>query len=121
MLRLLKAIRVAGQQRTPAYAGRMKVIQKTETLGPALAFDNYLRVTFEAAVRFETTGPEEALSEMKRKAELALAREVFGEIEDDLKSLQILLWEEDIYRGPQDPVMTKLNDMLKTLKGETND
>lgn len=117
-MKLIQAIREARRKRTPARVGRMSVTEKIEPLGPQISYE-HLRVTYEAAIRFEVTGPEEALPEMRRKAEMAIAYEVFGELENEMMELRLLLWEEDFYRGSQDPVATKFDIILGKLKGET--
>ena len=63
--------------------------------------------------------PEQALLELKRRAERAIAHEVFGELEGDLLELRKMLWEEDFYRDSQDPVLSLLHGIIDKVRGET--
>lgn len=113
-MRFLEAIKSSQVERTIKRDGRISAFFKAEA--PIdLVYDDYWLIRHEATVRFETRGPLDALKEMTRSATRAIAYEVYGEVEDDLKQLKHLLWEED-YRPPGDPVMDKLNEILDKLR-----
>ncbi len=74
--------------------------------------------TFVARVGCIQTGPEEAREHLAKRARRLIAREVFGELEDDIQAVLELLWEENHYREPGDPVLSYLESMLRKVRGD---
>ena len=60
--------------------------------------------TTKAEFWFQQTGPESAFKDMHRQAKMALARNVYGEIESDLLDVLEKLWEEG-FQGDDDLVI----------------
>lgn len=115
-MKIIKAIREASRSRVPAKLGRITAVSGVEPIGSMVAHCDW-RVRHELTVSFSTTGPEVAVQEMKRRAEKAIASEVFGELRQDLIALRNILWEGETFRGSDDPAMLILNDILQKIEG----
>ena len=61
------------------------------------------------------TGPEKCEEQFTRQARRMLARELYGELEDDLLVL-LRLMMEDGYRPSDDPVMQAIEGMLRKIR-----
>jgi hypothetical protein len=115
-MKVFDAIRLADKNQVPARVGRVQSVATTEPLG-SMVLDCHWRVRHEVTVAFESTGPEAAIPDMRKKAVRAIAREVFGELQNDLQDLRVSLWEEDFYRASDNPVFLKIEDMLSKMGG----
>jgi hypothetical protein len=62
-------------------------------------------------------GPEEAEEHLAQQARRMIAREVYGDVRDDLFELMRLLTEEN-YRASDDPVMAHITGMLQKMAGD---
>jgi hypothetical protein len=69
-------------------------------------------------VHCEFTGPEEAFEHMFDHARGLIAREIFGEITDDLFELQRHLLEEGSYRDETDAAMAIIHKLIRKVRGE---
>ena len=119
-MKIFKAIRQAEQRRVPARIGRVSAVSLVEPLG-SLVDNCHWRVAHEVTVRFEATGPEAALPDMHKRAQRAIASEVFGDLECDMRDLKHMLWEEDFYRYAGDPVLAKVEAMMLKMRGHSEE
>lgn len=99
---------------------RRSLLSVTETVAdePRLNVDHHVRLRFELALRTEMTGPIEATSVMRRRATRMFLHELYGEVADELIEVLRLLYGEDYYRTPDDPVMSRLSALVGKLRGE---
>jgi len=72
---------------------------------------------FGLGVGVTTTGPDEAREDMAEKAKKMIARELYGEVVDDLHELMRVLDEEE-YRPMDDPATSKIRTMIRKLNGD---
>lgn len=62
-------------------------------------------------------GPEEAKTILEEQAKRMIAREVYGELENDIRdAIEIAL--EESFRTKEDPLMKVLDTMLLKVRGE---
>jgi len=116
-MKLFNAMRQIKGNRVPSRIGRVQAFSDATCTGSMVNHDQW-QVKHSVEVSFSMTGPEGALPEMQKRARKAIANEVFGEIENDLIELRKMLWEEDVYRGANDPVETQIETMLHKVRGE---
>ena len=115
-MKIFKAVRLANQNKVPARVGRVQATSIIEPIGSTV-LDCHWRVRHEVTVGFECTGPESTIPKMRENAVRAIAREVFGELQNDLQDLRVSLWEENFYREHDDPVFLKIEAMLLKMGG----
>ena len=84
---------------------------------PQLHLDHHIRLRMDLVLRMEMTGPVEATGVMRRRAAHMFLHELYGEVADELTHVLCLLYDEDQYRAPDDPVLVKLSAMLDKLRG----
>lgn len=63
------------------------------------------------------SGPIKAREQLMKQAHRMIAKEVYGEIIDDLIELQRILYEEQ-YRADGDPVFDAIRKMINKMQGE---
>ncbi|HEU4345784.1 MAG TPA: hypothetical protein VFU31_29900 [Candidatus Binatia bacterium] len=88
-----------------------------EALPPAADRPEHWRWKYGFEIHCNFTGPREASDHMADHARRLIAREIFGEITDDLFELQRTLLEES-YRRDGDPAMTIINNLIRKVRGE---
>jgi hypothetical protein len=110
-MKLFDAIRLSQKSRTPAHVGRIQSVSEVSPVEPSV-MDSHWRVRHEVTIGFENTGPEESIPQLKTRAIKAISREVFGEIQKELLELRSLLWEENIYRDNNNPILNKLENLI---------
>lgn len=71
---------------------------------------------FDVKVGVVLSGPHSAREELAVKAKRMIARELYGEIIDDLHELMRVLDEEE-YRPIDDPATSKIRTMIRKLSG----
>lgn len=65
-------------------------------------------------VGVKQVGPKEAVDQLYGQARRAIARELYGEVLDDLCELERLLYEE-AYRPADDPILTKIRSIKEDI------
>lgn len=84
---------------------------------PRLSLDRHVRLRMEIALRTEMTGPTDSIMEMRRRAARMFMHELYGEVADELMQVMRLLYDENHYRAPNDPVLSRLNALASKLRG----
>jgi len=74
------------------------------------------RYRFEATLRVEMTGRPEDLPEMRRRAARMLLHEIYGDVTAEIDEALRDLWTEEGYRPPNDPVSSRLLDLVNKLR-----
>lgn len=82
------------------------------------ACHTYWELSYGFQVQCTITGPREHSRDMLDNARMLIAREVFGEITDDLIELKRELLEEDTFRPQGDPAMKIVNRLIRKVSGE---
>ncbi len=73
---------------------------------------------FDVRVGCTLRGPIDAQEHLERQAAAMLARELYGELEGDIRDAIEIVHEED-YRPSDDPLLVKLNGILHKIRGES--
>ena len=72
---------------------------------------------FDLGVGVTMTGPDEARESLAEKAKRMIARELYGELVDDLHELMRVL-DEECYRANDDPAQSKITAMIRKMRGD---
>lgn len=115
-MKIFEAIK-AKRERQVAVMTRFARIEPEYELSNGSRPDHFQwKIGAEIFCRF--TGPLEAKEHLTRQATRMIAKEVYGEIVDDLMALQLLLMEEQ-YRADGDPALAAIHNMRRKMCGES--
>lgn len=65
----------------------------------------------------DMTGPSDATQELRRRAARMFLHELYGEVADELRAVLRALYQEQQYRAPDDPIMVRLQNLVKEMEG----
>ncbi len=96
---------------------RTEVTYKSIPDTEAYLSEDHWEWRWQVSVGCKQFGPESSREEMAKRARRMIARELYGEIQDDLMELLEYLYEES-YRTADDPVLGKLGEILRKISGD---
>lgn len=118
-MKLFKHMREARRGRVAPRVGRTLVEFSAELDDPSSqkAEGALWRRVYTVTVGCSLIGPEEASENMAEKAKRMIARELYGELEDDIRDA-IEVANEEAYRPENDPLLKVLEGMLRKVRGD---
>ena len=115
-MKVLDKIDRSRHERFPV-TGRFAAIDTRCGMIPLSERPEHWRLKYGFSVYCTIVGPEKASNDMVDKARRQIAREIFGEITDDLFELNRMLLEEH-YRPSDDPAITIIDNLIRKTRGE---
>lgn len=118
MLKIFNHLERTRRERVPSRFGRTEVTRKVEVPNEMAPLEDRFVYEYQVRVFCRTVGPSFETEPMVDRARRMIARELYGPVQSDLIRLREMLWEEEHYRPPGDPVLTLIDDMLRKMRGE---
>lgn len=114
-MKLLKRLTHTILRRVPVHEAPQITMRAITEPSQLRMTPDHCRYRFSVELWAETTGPSAALDEMRRRALRILLRELYGEVADEIHLTLRDLMQEEHYRPNDDPVLTRLNALLRKL------
>lgn len=105
---------VLGRVRAPR-----PLMHYTESVSEELRLhaETHLRHRLEIKLAVDMTAPSDDTQELRRRAARMFLHELYGEVADEIHAVLRDLYQEQQYRAPDDPVLTRLSKLVKDLEG----
>lgn len=115
-MKIFRHLAEARKARTLPKIGRTVVNYSANPSTPLSELDQW-EWSYTVTVGCTLTGPEDAREHMAEQAKRMIARELYGELEGDIRDA-IEAAHEEAYRPHDDPLMRTLETMLLKVRGE---
>lgn len=109
LLKTTRGNRVAGRR-------RMDVSFNAKPTTEPFHWPKEYEVSTTATFAFHQSGPEDEISEMHDRALKAIMREVYGEVEAELHTVQEEMWEAGL--SSDEPPVIRLSNLIAALHGD---
>lgn len=113
-MKILEAIeaRILRQKAPPV---RFATVIADEDISEAGPYDDLYEIRHSITVYVDQIGPRDASGEMMRRARGLLAKQIYGEVEDNLMELLHILYKEGDFQR-NSPVIQKMDEMLSEIR-----
>lgn len=115
-MKVFEAITAKRLKRVPP-TGRFAHIEAEYDVAPVQGGEpDHFQWKYGIQLRCSFVGPEEASEHALKQARRLIAKELYGEVENELLALMRTLMEEQ-YRPADDPAMAIITDLLNRIRG----
>ena len=84
---------------------------------PRMHVETHLRHRMEIKLAVDMTSPSDDTQELRRRAARMFLHELYGEVAYELRAVLRDLYQEQQYRAPDNPVMVRLQNLVKEMEG----